>query len=81
MSGHVLLNLLNELRKRYKCQACRAFNLFSNELIIFNNTGARMFDSIYHMTLESHFWHENVKILPSFMQRQNGHNSVTLLNL
>ena len=32
----------------------------------FNNTGARMLDSIYHMTLKLHFWSGNVKILPSF---------------
>ena len=49
MSTHVLLNLLNELRKRDKCEACRAFYLFlrNNK---FNNTGARMLDSLYHMT-------------------------------
>ena len=28
MSAHVLLNLLNELGKEIKCEACRAFNLF-----------------------------------------------------
>ena len=28
MSVHVLLNLCNELRKRDKCEACRAFYLF-----------------------------------------------------
>ena len=28
MSAHVLLNLLNELGKRDKCKACRAFYLF-----------------------------------------------------
>ena len=28
MSAHVLLNLLNELGKEIKWQACRAFNLF-----------------------------------------------------
>ena len=28
MSAHVLLNLLNELGKRVKCEACRAFYLF-----------------------------------------------------
>ena len=37
MSAHVLLNLLNELEK--------------NEFNKFNNTRARMLDSIYHMTL------------------------------
>ena len=28
MSAHVLLNLLNELGKEIKCEACRAFYLF-----------------------------------------------------
>ena len=28
MSAHVLLYLLNELEKRDKCEACRAFYLF-----------------------------------------------------
>ena len=28
MSAHVLLNLLDELRKRDKCEACGAFYLF-----------------------------------------------------
>ena len=45
MSTHVLLNLLNELWKSDK-------SLFCNELNKFNNTGARMLDSIYHMTLK-----------------------------
>ena len=38
MSAHVLLNIFNELGKR-------------NEFNKFNNTRARMLDSIYHMTL------------------------------
>ena len=45
MSAHVLLNLLNELGKRD----------FATSLIKkFNNTRARMLDSIYHM-IKSHF--------------------------
>ena len=28
MSAHVLFNLLNELVKKIKCEACRAFYLF-----------------------------------------------------
>ena len=52
MSAHVLLNLLNELGKRNKFEACRAFlSLFPSEFYKFNNTRARMLDSIYHMTL------------------------------
>ena len=52
MSAHVLLNLLSELGKEIKCEACRAFYLFfRNEFNKFNKTRARMLDSIYHMTL------------------------------
>ena len=28
MSAHVLLNLLNKLEEKIKCEACRAFYLF-----------------------------------------------------
>ena len=40
-------------------------SLFRNEFNKFNNTRARMLDSIYHMTntLKSHFWRKNVIIL------------------
>ena len=41
-SAHVLLNLLNELGKEIKCEACRAFYLFRNEFNKINNTRARM---------------------------------------
>ena len=52
MNAHVLLNLLNELVKVIKCEACRTFYLFfRSEFNKFNNTSARMLDSIYHMTL------------------------------
>ena len=52
MSAHVLLNLLYELRKRDKMQGLpRILSLFCNQFHKFNNTGARMLDSIYHMTL------------------------------
>ena len=50
MSAHVLLNLLNELRKRDKMLGKpRILSLFRNEFNKFNNTRARMLDSIYHM--------------------------------
>ena len=58
MSAHVLLNLLNELRKRDKMRGLPSIlSLFRNEFYKFNNTRARMLDSIYHMTntLKSHF--------------------------
>ena len=53
-----------------KCEACRAFFLlFRDEFNKFNNRGARMLDSIYHMLSKLRenliFWPENVKILPS----------------
>ena len=53
MSAHVLLNLLKELRKRDKMQSLLSILLFffCNRFNKFINTGARMLDSIYHMTL------------------------------
>ena len=53
MSSHVVLNLLNELRLRDKLRGLPSIiSLLSNEFNKFNNTGARMIDSIYHMTLK-----------------------------
>ena len=52
MSVHVLLILLNELRKRDKMRGLQSIlSLFRNEFNKFNNTGALMLDSIYHMKL------------------------------
>ena len=52
MSAHLLLNSLNELGKRDKIQGLPGIlSLFHNEFNKFNNTRARMLDSIYHMTL------------------------------
>ena len=50
MSAHVLLNLLNEMGKRYK-KPCILL-LFRNEFNKFHNTGAQMLDSTYHMALK-----------------------------
>ena len=53
MSTHVLLNLLNELRKRDKRRGLASIlSLFCNESNKFNNTGARTLDYIHQMTLE-----------------------------
>ena len=53
MSAHVLLNLSNELRKRDIMRGLPNFlSLVCNEFNKFNNTRARMLDSIYHMTLK-----------------------------
>ena len=46
-SAHVLLNLLNELRKGDKMRGLLSISPGFNK---FNNTGARMLESIYHMT-------------------------------
>ena len=51
MSTHVLLNLLNELRKRDKMRCLLSILSLRNKLNRFNNTRARIFNSIYHMTL------------------------------
>ena len=80
MSAHVLLNLINELGKRDKMRGLSSFlSLFRNEFNKFNNTRARMIDSIYHMTikhLKMHFWCENVKIFPYFTQCYIGRHYV-----
>ena len=53
MSAHVLLNLLNELEKSDKMRGLSSILLiFRNEFNKFNNTWARMLDSIYHMPLK-----------------------------
>ena len=64
MSANVLLNLLNEL---------------GNEFNKFNNTRARMLDSIYHMTntLKSDIWRKNVIILSLCTQRCYGRHNVS----
>ena len=52
MSAHVLLNLLNQLRKRDKMRGLPSIlYLCHNKFNIFNNTRARMLDSIYQVTL------------------------------
>ena len=51
MTDHVLLSLSNELLKRDKMLGLTSIlSIFRNEFDKFNNTRARMFDSIYHMT-------------------------------
>ena len=52
MSAHVLMNFLNKLGKRDKMQCLSSIlSLFRSEFNKFNNTRARLLDSIYHMTL------------------------------
>ena len=78
MSAHVLLNLLNELGKRDKMRGLPSIlSIFRNEFNKFNNTRARMLDSIYHMTntLKSHFWRKNVILLSLCTQRCYGRHN------
>ena len=80
MSAHVLLNLLNELGKRDKMRGLPSIlSLFRNELNKFNNTRARMLDSIYHMTntLKPDFWRKNIIILSLRTQRCYERRSVS----
>ena len=83
MSAHVLLNLFNELRKSDKMRGLPSIlSLFRNEFNKFNNTRARMLDSIYHNhviknSLKSHFWRKNYIILPLCMQRCYGRHNVS----
>ena len=52
MSAHVLLNLLNEFGERDKMRGVSIIvSLFCNEFNKFNYTRARMFETIYHMSL------------------------------
>ena len=63
MSHHVLLNLLNELGKKIRCEALPSIlSVIPIEFNKFNNTGARMQDSIYHMTLKSFLWTSKHKV-------------------
>ena len=77
MSAHVLLNLLNELMKRDKMQGLpSSLSFFLNEFNKFNNTKARMLDSIYHM-IRSHFCRKNVIILSLCTQCCYGRHNVS----
>ena len=82
MRAHVLLNLLNEVGKRDKMRGLPSIlSLFRNKFNKFNNTRARMLDSIYHMavvTLKSHFCQKkNVIVLSVYTQRCYGRHNVS----
>ena len=49
MSAHVLFNLINKFIQMQGLPSI--LSLFRNEFNKFNNTIARILDSIYHMTL------------------------------
>ena len=80
MSAHVLLNLLIELGKRDKMRGSPSILcLFRNKFNKFNNTRARILDSIYHMTntLKPDFWRKHVIILSLCKQRCYGRHNVS----
>ena len=53
MSADVLLYLINELIRSDKMRGLPSILLlFRNKFNEFNNTGKRILDSIYHMTLK-----------------------------
>ena len=76
MIAHVLLNLLNELKKSDKMRGLSSIlSLFRNEFNKFNDTGARMLDSIYHITLT--YWRKRHKNLSLCTQRCYGRHNVS----
>ena len=74
------------LRKRDKMQGLPSIiSLFHKEFNKFNNIGARMLDSIYHIAfnlLKNLFFGVNTsRFLPPIAQHYNGRHYVTLQNL
>ena len=77
MSAHVLLNLLNELGKRDKMRGLPSIlSLFRNKFNKFNNTRARMLDSIHHMTntFKSDFWRKTLYFCHNVRRCYGRHN-------
>ena len=74
------IELLIELGKKDKMRGLPSIlSLFRNEFNKFNDTRARMLDSIYHVTntLKSHFWRKNVIILSVCTQRCYGRHNIS----
>ena len=66
------IEFIKRVGKRDKMRGLPSIlSLFRNEFNKFNNSRARMLDSIYHITntLKSHFWRKNVIILSLCTQR------------
>ena len=53
MSAHVLLNLLNELGKEIKCEACRAFYLFFATSLI--NSKIKSTNDRFYLSYDRYF--------------------------
>ena len=57
MSGHLILNLLNELVKLILCEALPStISVLPTSLITFSIKLTRMLDYIYHITLEKLYY-------------------------
>ena len=81
MSAHVLLKLLNQLGKSDKMQGLPSIlSLFPNLFNKFNNTGAQMIDSIYHMAFKllKNCTFGKCQTFAIFTQCYNGRHYVTL---
>ena len=78
MSDHVLLNLLKELGERDKMRGLPSIlSLFHNEFNTFNNTRARMLDSIYIMTLRM----PRAREIPQYHLRLSSSSAYTFSHL
>ena len=83
MSAHVLLNLLNKLRKSDKMRGLpRILSPFRKEFNKMKNTGAGTLDSILisydiKITLKSHFWRKRDKNLALCTQHCYGSHNVS----
>ena len=75
MSAHILLNLLNKLRKSGKMGGLSSIlSLFGDQFNKFNNKVAWMIDSVYHMMLRLFFNHTVcVKMLRFVIYRVGSH--------
>ena len=85
MSAHVLLILLNKLGKREKnVKLAKLLSRFCNDFKRFNDTGARMLDSIYYMTLKllkNCFFGVKTSQICILFAKSYGRHYVSLLNL
>ena len=78
MSAHVLLNSLKDFGKSDKMRGLWSILLlFRNDFDKFNNTRDRMLDSIYHMTLKSHFLCKTKSFFSSCTPRCYGRHNVS----
>ena len=65
MKAHVLLNLLNKLKKRDKMPGLPSILSFSQQIQIYRSMNVRFYLSYDNkIILKSYFWHQNVRVLP-----------------